>query len=304
MEFATAVQKLASYKPRKSAQSRATLAKGILQLRDNAFSRQGEESWESLEKLTLAALDEENYEVADECLKLISDRFPNSPRVDCLTGIRMEATERPEIALRYYEELLEADSSNSAIWRRKVSVLRRMGKIDAAVTELSALLDTFYTEVDGWLELADLYNSCQQYTYALQSLSHALLLAPQNPFHFLLFAETAYLASDIPLSLKTYLQVVDMTDEEDDEVPPSDSVPTGITLRAWFGVKLCTYKLVSEPRSISNSGSQTPAPTTGNISSLDELATERLRTAYLNTTGESPPKTERAFLDALAKVIQ
>lgn len=44
MEFATAVQKLASYKPRKSAQSRATLAKGILQLRDNAFSRQGEES--------------------------------------------------------------------------------------------------------------------------------------------------------------------------------------------------------------------------------------------------------------------
>lgn len=48
-----------------------------------------------------------------ECLKLISDRFPNSPRVDCLTGIRMEATERPEIALRYYEELLEADSSNS-----------------------------------------------------------------------------------------------------------------------------------------------------------------------------------------------
>ncbi len=125
---------------------------------------------------------------SQRCLKLISDRFPGSPRVDCLTGIRMEATEPPEIALRYYEELLEADPANSvslasysqsllvthgatsrvsqAIWRRKASVYRRMGKIDDAVTELSALLDTFYTEVDGWLELADIYSTCQQYAFS------------------------------------------------------------------------------------------------------------------------------------------
>lgn len=100
------------------------------------------------------------------------------------------------------------------------------------------MLDTYYTEVDGWLELADIYSSCHQYTYALQTLSHTLLLVPQNPFHFLQFAETAYLASDISLSLKTYLQVVDMTDDDDDDVPPIDTIPTGLTLRAWFGVKL------------------------------------------------------------------
>lgn len=51
-----------------------------------------------------------------------------------------------------------------------------MGKIDAAVTELSALLDTFYTEVDGWLELADLYNSCQQYDFPLRSLQFAFMI--------------------------------------------------------------------------------------------------------------------------------
>ena len=38
-----------------------------------------------------------------------------------------------------------------------------MGKIDRAVEELSAMLDTFYTEVEGWLELTDIYLSCQQY---------------------------------------------------------------------------------------------------------------------------------------------
>ena len=100
------------------------------------------------------------------------------------------------------------------------------------------MLDTFYTEPDGWLELADIYASCQQYTYALQALSHALLLSPQNPSYFLQYAETAYLAEDVPLALKTFLHVVDMTDDDDGDLPPSDSIPTGITLRAWFGVKL------------------------------------------------------------------
>lgn len=116
--------------------------------------------------------------------------------------------------------------------------------MDRAVQELSSMLDTYYTEVDSWIELADIYSSCQQYTYALQSLSHTLLLAPQNPFHFIQFADTAYLASDIPLALKTYLQVVDMTDDDDEDVPPIDTIPTGLTLRAWFGVKLvCTLLL-------------------------------------------------------------
>ena len=120
------------------------------------------------------------------------------------------------------------------------------------------MLDTFYTEVEGWLELADIYTSCQQYViiysanlgyaeavdgqrydHAVQSLSHALLLAPQNPFYVIHFAETAVLVPDIPLALKMFLQAVDMTDdEEQDGVAPRDTVPTGLVLRAWFGVKL------------------------------------------------------------------
>lgn len=48
-----------------------------------------------------------------QCLRMINDKFPGSPRVDCLTGIRMEATETPDIALKYYAELLEADPTNA-----------------------------------------------------------------------------------------------------------------------------------------------------------------------------------------------
>lgn len=185
------------------------------------------------------------------------------------------------------------------------------------------MLDTFYSEIDGWLELADIYASCQQYTYALQSLSHALLLSPQNPAYFLQYAETAYLAEDVPLALKTFLQTVDMTDDDDGDLAPSDSIPTGITLRAWFGVKLvrlphrrvwfawsdgrmfqCTRKLLTEPRSASHSASQTAAPNTTNVSLLDDLSTERLRTAYLNLKNESPPAGEADLIAALATLVK
>ena len=84
----------------------------------------------------------------------------------------------------------------------------------------------------------------RRYTYALQSLSHALLLSPQNPSYFLQYAETAYLAEDVPLALKMFLHTVDMTDDDDGDLAPSDSIPTGITLRAWFGVKLVSSDLI------------------------------------------------------------
>ena len=92
----------------------------------------------------------------------------------------MEASESPDTVMKYYDDLLNVDSANAvspgclrpscsclgiylqAIWKRKISVLRRIGKIDLAVDELSLFLDTFYNDVEGWLELADIYMSCNQ----------------------------------------------------------------------------------------------------------------------------------------------
>ena len=92
----------------------------------------------------------------------------------------MEATEPPSTVLQFYDELLKADPTNAvspsfdggyiqiltpnqAIWKRRISVLRRTGKIQEAVEELTQFLDTFYTDLEGWLELADIYTSCNQY---------------------------------------------------------------------------------------------------------------------------------------------
>lgn len=243
-----------------------------------------------MEQLALASIDVGRLDIAEQCLLQLSEQFPGSPRVQCVEGIYKEATESPETALAYYTKLLEEDPANVAAWKRQISVLRRMGKIDRAVEELSQFLDTFYTDVEGWLELADIYASCNQYNFALQSLSHVLLLAPQNPFYVLQAAETAYTAGDICLAIKMFLMVVDMT-VEDDDAQTKNSTPTGITVRAWYGVELSAKRLQKEPNLMSNSPSHTSAPE--NLSLIAALAKDVLRTAYTSDTGsQSQTKQE------------
>lgn len=66
----------------------------------------------------------------------------------------------------------------------------------------------------------------------------------------------------------------------------------------------CASKLVSEPRAASSSPSQTPAPAADKLSALDELSTERLRTAYLNVKHESPPAGDSELIKALAPLVK
>ncbi|KAF9045598.1 tetratricopeptide repeat domain 35 [Panaeolus papilionaceus] len=277
MSLQNALQELASFRSNNTRKSQEAFEKGLIVLKAGANVNLGDEGWAFLEQLALAAIDVGRLDVADQCLKQLTVKFPESPRVDVLTGIRMEATESTSKVLQYYDELLKIDSANAAVWKRRISVLRRSGQIEKAVEELTELLDTFYTDVEGWLELADIYSSCNQYSSALQALSHALLLTPQNPFTFLQFAETAYTAGDIPLALKMFLVVIDMNDRED-----ADTIPLGISVRAWWGTKLSARHLLSSPDA-KTSPSNTPVPK--NLKMIDELATERVLTSYSGEKG-------------------
>ncbi|KAI6132904.1 TPR-like protein [Pisolithus croceorrhizus] len=277
MSVHSALEELARYRVQNRRASQEVFEKGTYVLQKNGHSKMGDEVWDFLEQLALAAIDVGRLDVADQCLRQLSDKFPQSPRVDCLAGIRLEASKPPETALKYYSELLEADSTNVAVWKRRISVLRRMGQTEEAISELSQYLDTFYTDIEGWLELADMYACCNQYDYSLQALSHTLLLAPQNPVYVLQSAETAYTAGDLPLSLKMFLMVVDMTDGDEME-SLAESTPLGITVRSWYGIKLCTRRMSQNPRVAITSASGTSPPKYLDL--LDELATERLRVTY------------------------
>ncbi|KAA1471927.1 TPR-like protein [Dentipellis sp. KUC8613] len=289
MDLPTALERLANYRSRNSRASQEIFESGVVVFRNDALHKLGDDSWAFLEQLTLAAIDVGRLDVAEGCIKHLADKFPGSPRVEVLEGIYIEASQSAHVALEYYDKTLEADPANAAAWKRKISVLRRTGKIEHAVTELSEFLDTFYTDVEGWVELADIYSSCNQYTHALQSLQHVLLLAPQNPFYVLQAAETAYTAGDLPLAIKFFLVVVDMTDEDGDR-PAKDSTPTGITVRAWYGVELCARRLQKNPKLASSSPSQTPAP--AKLGALEKLAKDMLRKAYSSQTGKTVASKE------------
>jgi cytochrome c-type biogenesis protein CcmH/NrfG len=70
-----------------------------------------------------------------------------------------------------------------------------------------------------------------RYTSSLQALSHALVIAPQNPFYVLQFAETAASNGDWALALKMFLRSVEMLEHE-------DTAGGGEATRGWMGVKL------------------------------------------------------------------
>jgi len=111
-----------------------------------------------------------------------------------------------------------------------------------------------------------------RYEKSLQSLSHALLLAPQNPFYALQFAETAYTANDVPLALNMFLRVTELVDV--DEAAGLGS--GGVLTRAWMGVKQCAKRIQNSR--MTPSASNTPQPE--HLHLLDELATERLLSTY------------------------
>ncbi|KAF5348879.1 hypothetical protein D9756_009796 [Leucocoprinus leucothites] len=252
-------------------------------LKDLKNRRVNDDVWPVIEQLAMAALDVGRLDVAKIACKALLDRIgQDSPRVILLQGLIMEASEPLDLALRYYEAEAQKHSHNPVFWKRQVAVLRQMGKNEEALNELRSLLDTFYNDLEGWLELADIYSSCCHYSSALQALSHALLLVPQNPFTFLQFAETAFTAGDIPLALKNFLIVIDMNDS--DVSAPQDQSPTGISVRAWWGVKLCARRLLyPSAGGTTESASKTAIPK--NLKMIDQLATERVLTAYSGERG-------------------
>ncbi|RXW23215.1 hypothetical protein EST38_g2655 [Candolleomyces aberdarensis] len=261
MSVSSALQRLANYRFNNSRASLDVFKHGQSLLKSGVTPK-NDESWEFLEQLALAAIDLDKLDVADVCLQKLGAKFPGSPRVEVLTGIRMEASEPITTVLEYYNDLLIADPTNAAAWKRRISVLRRARSLDKATEELIQYLDTFYTDPEGWLELADIYVSN--------------LLNPQNPFTFVQFAETAYSSGDLPLALKMFLVAIEMM--ERDLESPETTPPTGLAFRAWWGIKLCARHLLGGASGVTSSPSNTPVPK--HLKSVDALATERVLGAY------------------------
>jgi tetratricopeptide (TPR) repeat protein len=122
----------------------------------------------------------------------------NDERIQALKGLvkEAEATDNSELekVLKEYEAILANDNTNvvsipvavgepkadrkQPISKRRIALLRAMGRTAEASEALVQFLDFATTDAEAWIELSDLYLSQGLYAQAIYAQEEALVIAP------------------------------------------------------------------------------------------------------------------------------
>jgi tetratricopeptide (TPR) repeat protein len=159
------------------------------------------ELWVIYENLLQLCLRTGNDEAAQQCLERLVLRFgETNERVMAFQGLIKEAQASNhndlEKVLKDYDTILKEDPTNMVcqmrsdlscistnMWqqpiaKRKVALLRSMGRAPEATNALSVLLDYSPTDSEAWAEMADLCLYQGLYTQAIFSFEEVLVLMP------------------------------------------------------------------------------------------------------------------------------
>lgn len=165
------------------------------------------ELWIQYENLILSCLRTGDDRAAQECYDRLAARFGNNDRVKALGGLIKEAQAQNngelEKVLKEYDQMLEENNTNlvrephfpfllcypskigqelipspQPIMKRRIALLRSMGRLSDAGSALVQLLDFSPTDSEAWSELSDLYFSQGLYPQAIYAMEEVLILAP------------------------------------------------------------------------------------------------------------------------------
>ncbi|KAJ1381651.1 hypothetical protein B484DRAFT_460311, partial [Ochromonadaceae sp. CCMP2298] len=171
------------------------------------YAESGNEMWNLYEQLCVAALDYGDVKLADECITLLLNKFPNSARVVRLLGLKKEQCGDYEEALEVYSGLLATNPANLMVLKRKVCVYKAMGDVKGEIEEINSLLKQYPSEAASWQELGEIYLSMCDNAAAAHCFQELVLLAPISaPAHTRL-ADAYYAVGDLDalvLSRKHY----------------------------------------------------------------------------------------------------
>ncbi|XP_037085176.1 ER membrane protein complex subunit 2-like isoform X2 [Pollicipes pollicipes] len=197
----------------------------------------GDEKWMVLEQVAVAALDMHKMTVAEDCLMMLAKRFPGSQRVRKLKALRLEALERYDDANDIYDAILRKDETNTVVRKRKIAVLKSLGKTTEAIKELVEYLKKFMSDTEGWMELADLYVSEQDYSKAAYCMEELLLHNPHNHLYFQKYADIKYTQGgfdNVEVARSYYSRAVKLS--------------SAANLRALYGLMLCCSLIANSPK--------------------------------------------------------
>ncbi|KAG5517873.1 hypothetical protein PMAC_000327 [Pneumocystis sp. 'macacae'] len=209
----------------------------------NNYNLFGDEIWEIYEQTFLAALEVGDDELANQCLTKLLKKFPTSISVIVLKGLYLEAIGNTSEALKYYADILSMDESNIPISKRRIALLRSLGRTEEAVNELVKFLDIWYLDAEAWAELADIYFSFHLYKKASFCYSELLLLQPFSHLIHARYALVLYIQSFtkpdlLHIATKEYLRSIELYND---------------FLQGFCGLKQCCISLLKQPSSFWNS---------------------------------------------------
>ena len=165
------------------------------------FGSESPEKWQTYENLLLACLETGDDKSAHLALDRLMARFgKDNERVQALRGLYLEATAKDEKelqdVLQMYEDTLKETPTNMPIRKRRVALLRSMGRTADATKGLTELLDVSPIDSEAWSELADIYQSQGLYTQAIYCLEEVLLVIPNAWNVHARLGETTVLAAN------------------------------------------------------------------------------------------------------------
>jgi tetratricopeptide (TPR) repeat protein len=147
------------------------------------FSRETPESWAIHENLLLAALRTGDDASAQQLLQRLEARFgATNERIVALRGIYNESVaqtpEELERVFEGYEKILREDPTNMSVRKRRVAVLKSLGRIPDAITAITVLLENSPTDVEAWAEASELYATQAAWGQAIYCAEEVLLIMP------------------------------------------------------------------------------------------------------------------------------
>ncbi|CAG2175279.1 unnamed protein product [Oppiella nova] len=200
----------------------------------------GDEKWQVLEQVCVAAIDLHDNELIKECLQQLDNKFPNSCRVKRLKIMaKLELRERFEDALQMYDQMIAKDESNSLLYKRKIAILLAERRVAEAIKELCDYLKKFMNDTEAWLQLSDLYIEEQEYSRAAFCVEELILANPHNHLYHERYAAIQYTintAESLELSRSYFSQALRLN--------PNN-------LRALYGLLLSANSVAALPKTTS-----------------------------------------------------
>lgn len=249
------------------------------------FSRETPETWTIHENLFFSTLRTGDEKAALQILQRLEARFGDqNERIVTLRGIYNEATSKSDADLEKvyaaYEKILKDDPTNMSIRKRRVAVLKALGRTNEAIEAVAALLHNSPTDAEAWAEASELYASTAAWGQAIFCAEEVLLITPNAWTAHAHIATLHYLStaannppnlSSLALALKHFCRSVELNDSY---------------LRGYYGLKLLTSKLNADPtltsssaptkRNAQDDNDDVSLPSSQIIQKLEEIATNKL----------------------------